>query len=235
MEPEEKHAFISYVRENSAEVDRLCRVLEAAKIPYWRDRESLGPGDLWQKKIREAIQADSMVFLACFSDQSRAKDRSVMNEELWLAAQEFRLRPPGRKYLFPIRFDAGEVPDWELGGNLTLRDVQYTDLFGGDYEVHAVELVEAIKSAMGRSSLDPATVRTGDQGCAEQRPLQFVMELIWLLIAGLASSSAIPTPPRLTSSWRHNAKRPRTICVYGANGGTEQKLGNTVPTNLLSW
>jgi len=38
-----KHVFVSYVHEDSTQVDGLCAVLEAAQIPYWRDRKSLGP------------------------------------------------------------------------------------------------------------------------------------------------------------------------------------------------
>ena len=89
MGSEAKHAFISYVAEDKARVDKLCRVLEVAGVPYWRDRQSLGPGDMWKAKIREAIRSDSMVFLACFSAQSRAKEKSFMNDELWLAVEEF--------------------------------------------------------------------------------------------------------------------------------------------------
>ena len=34
---QDKHVFVSYVRENSDEVDKLCEVLDAVNIPYWRD------------------------------------------------------------------------------------------------------------------------------------------------------------------------------------------------------
>ena len=111
---EGKHVFVSYVREDSSEVDGLCGVLEAAGIPYWRDRKDLGPGDAWRAKIRSAIRGGSLVFLACFSDNSRAKEKSYMNEELTLAIEEYRQMPPGRTWLIPVRFDAGDVPQWDL-------------------------------------------------------------------------------------------------------------------------
>jgi hypothetical protein len=76
-----KHVFVSYVSENSDRVGDLCAVLDAAKIPYWRDRSKLGPGDEWKVKIREAIRSGSMTFLACFSNESRAKGKTYMNEE----------------------------------------------------------------------------------------------------------------------------------------------------------
>lgn len=74
---EPNHVFISYVHEGNDEVDKLCRVLEAAGILYWRDRNDLGPGDAWKAKIRSAVRDGALVFIACFSDQSRAKQKPL--------------------------------------------------------------------------------------------------------------------------------------------------------------
>lgn len=151
-----KHVFVSYVREDDSEVDKLCSVLEAAKIPYWRDRTSLGPGDAWKAKIRDAIRGGSLVFLACFSDQSRGKGKSHMNEELTLAVEEYRKMPPGRTWLIPVRFDSGDVPEWDLGAGKTLRDLNYSDLFGDGYAPQAASLVTTIHGVMGEKQLGPA-------------------------------------------------------------------------------
>lgn len=153
-----KHVFVSYVHEDNADVDKLCDVLEAAQIPYWRDRNALGPGEAWKAKIREAIRSGALVFLACFSDNSRAKDASYMNEELTLAVDEFRTHPPGRKWLLPIRFDSGEPPVWDLGAGRTLSDLNYTDLFGEQYAAQAARLVTTIHGVMGQKTLGPAAV-----------------------------------------------------------------------------
>jgi hypothetical protein len=156
-DPEGKHVFISYVSEDSAAVDGLCAVLEAAQIPYWRDRTALGPGDAWKAKIRAAIRDGSLVFLACFSDNSRGKERSYMNEELTLAVEEFRKMPPGRTWLIPVRFDEGDVPDWDLGAGRALDDLNYADLFGKGHMAHAARLVTTINRLMGEKRPDPAT------------------------------------------------------------------------------
>ncbi len=153
---EGKHVFVSYVREDNTEVDKLCKVLEAAQIPYWRDRTSLGPGDAWKAKIRNAIRGGSLVFLACFSDNSRAKDKSHMNEELTIAVEEYRKMPPGRTWLIPVRFDSGDVPDWDLGAGRTLSDLNYSDLFGDGYAAQAASLVTTIHGVMGEKHLGPA-------------------------------------------------------------------------------
>ncbi|MFC8230622.1 toll/interleukin-1 receptor domain-containing protein [Streptomyces sp. NPDC057287] len=152
-----KHVFISYVHEDFDQVDSLCTVLEAAQIPYWRDRKDLGPGDAWKAKIRTAIRDGSLVFLACFSDGSRAKAKSYMNEELALAVEEFRLRAPGRVWLIPVRFDAGDVPEWDLGAGRMLSDLNYADLFGKAHMAHAASLVTTINRLLGEKRPDPAT------------------------------------------------------------------------------
>jgi hypothetical protein len=131
--------------------------LEAAGIPYWRDRKDLGPGDAWRAKIRSAIRSGALVFLACFSDNSRAKDKSYMNEELTLAAEEFRQMPPGRVWLIPVRFDAGNVPDWDLGAGRVLSDLNFSDLFGPEHTAHVARLVTTINRLLGDKRPDPAT------------------------------------------------------------------------------
>lgn len=166
-----EHAFISYVHEDSDHVDKLCTLLNAASIPRWRDRADLGPGDMWKAKIREAISSGSLAFLACFSTKSTGKPKSYQNEEITLAAEEFRLRPPGRTWLIPVRFDDCEIPEWDLGGGRTLRDINYIDLFGDNYAENVVKLIEATKKAMGLTGVDPATVRTAvSEAAAGERP-----------------------------------------------------------------
>ncbi|NOQ61983.1 TIR domain-containing protein [Mycolicibacterium fortuitum] len=166
-----EHAFISYVHEDSEHVNKLCTLLNAASIPYWRDRADLGPGDMWKVKIREAISSGSLAFLACFSTTSTGKPKSYQNEEITLAAEEFRLRPPGRTWLIPIRFDDCEIPQWDLGGGRTLRDINYIDLFGNNYAENVVKLIEATKKAMGLAGVDAAIVRTAvNEAAVSERP-----------------------------------------------------------------
>lgn len=166
-----KHAFISYVHEDKERIDKLCEVLAAADIPHWRDRADLGPGDMWKSKIREAISTNSLAFLACFSKASVAKAKSYQNEELVLAADDFRQRPPGRTWLIPVRLDDCEIPDWDLGAGRTLRDINYIDLFGEDYAQNAVKLIETAKRIIGIGGVDAATIRAAvNEAAASDRP-----------------------------------------------------------------
>ncbi|WNV83498.1 toll/interleukin-1 receptor domain-containing protein [Umezawaea sp. Da 62-37] len=167
-----KHVFVSYVREDNDQVDKLCDALEAAQIPYWRDRTALAPGDAWKQRIREAIRSGTLVFLACFSEQSRAKAKSYMNEEITLAAEEFRQLAPGSTWLIPVRFDDGDVPEWELGAGRMLSDLNYADLFGEKYVSNLVALMSTIAKAMGAPGPSAMTVQASiEEADATDRPV----------------------------------------------------------------
>lgn len=176
-EERSQHVFISYVREDSDRVDSLCEVLRASDIPYWRDRKDIAPGDNWKAKIRDAIQNGSLIFLACFSDRSDAKKKSTMNEELLLAAEEFRKITPGTTWLIPVRFSDIDLPEIDLTPTLTLSGLQYIDLFGSKYAAQAGALVSTIGRVMGSARPDPQTTlaaageATGAERAAKLRRL----------------------------------------------------------------
>jgi hypothetical protein len=50
-----KKVFVSYVRDNSDEIDKLCDIFRINKIEYWLDRDQVEAGKLWKKAIRDAI------------------------------------------------------------------------------------------------------------------------------------------------------------------------------------
>jgi hypothetical protein len=70
------HVFISYVREDSGEVDALQRALEVAGVRVWRDTSDLWPGEDWRSRIRDAIAGNALAFIACFSRHSTVRDSS---------------------------------------------------------------------------------------------------------------------------------------------------------------
>lgn len=166
-----KHVFISYVKEDAGQVDRLCDLLEAAQIAYWRDRNDLDPGVPWKQKIREAIRSDSLVFLACFSAQSLARAKSYMNEELTLAIDEYRLRPPDKTWLIPVRLDDIKLPDLDLGAGRFLGDLQFVNLFGEAFAAEGVRLTSTISRMTGGPAPDAATIRAAvSEADAAHRP-----------------------------------------------------------------
>lgn len=148
------HVFISYIREDSIEVDRLQRLLESAGVRVWRDTADLWPGEDWRLKIRQAIRDNALVFLACFSRRGLIRRRSYQNEELILAMDQMRLRPPGEPWLIPVRFDECDIPDWQIGGGRSLAGIQRADLFGDGFDDAANRLTAAVLQFIGRHEND---------------------------------------------------------------------------------
>lgn len=148
------HAFLSYVREDAREVNKVQTRLEAAGIRVWRDTRDLWPGEDWRQKIREAVTADALAFIAFISEASCVRTRSYQNEELLLAIEELRLRPPGRPWLIPVRLDDCSMPSCDLGGGRTLDSLQRVDLFGDDWEVRVERLVAAVLRIVGVADIE---------------------------------------------------------------------------------
>jgi TIR domain len=147
------HAFISYVHEDGALVDRLQSILEAAGIKVWRDVTALWPGEVWQDEVRKAIIDNSLAFIACFSETSQRRFRTFQAEELQLAAAIMRERASVRQYeilgqewLIPVRFSKCEMPDYDLGAGRNLGDLQYVDFpsQGSSWERAGARLVAAV-------------------------------------------------------------------------------------------
>lgn len=164
---DEPHAFISYVREDSDEVDGLEAALVAAGIKVWRDKNDIGPGDDWKRVIRQAIQGNSLAFIPCFSTVANDRERSVMREEIHLAIEEYRLRPLDKPWILSVRFDECEVPDYDLVPGKTLRNLHYSDLFDKHYPAQIVKLVDRVKTLLGTpdsAASAPAAVRDASNG-----------------------------------------------------------------------
>lgn len=122
------HVFISYVRDNSEEVQRLCQVLSEHGITVWLDRDSIYPGYRWKDAIRKAIRTGDF-FIACFSREYTERSKTYMNEELILAIEELRQRPTDRAWFIPVLLSDVEIPDREIGGGETLRSIQWISLY----------------------------------------------------------------------------------------------------------
>lgn len=124
---EQKHVFISYVREDSEAVDRLCKDLTAVGVKVWLDRNDITPGVRWRQAIRRAIQ-DGAFFIACFSKEYNERSTTYMNEELTLAIDELRQRSSDRAWFIPVKLNEGKIPDRDIGAGETLQSLQRVEL-----------------------------------------------------------------------------------------------------------
>jgi predicted ATPase len=152
-------AFISYVREDSGEVDVLQRTLEEAGVRVWRDTSDLWPGEDWRVMIRDAITRNALVFIACFSRRSVARKTSYQNEELALAIDQLRLHRPDVPWLIPVRFDDCVIPDYDIGGGRTIASLHSSDVFGDRRDEAASRLVAAVLRILAQDADLPVAVR----------------------------------------------------------------------------
>jgi len=137
--------FISYVRENANEIEKLVSALEAAGIDVWFDKASLPAGVRWKSEIRRGIEAGDF-FIACFSEDYVKRAKSFMNEEIILAIDELRLRSTDRGWFIPVLLTDTFIPDRAIGGGETLRDLQWVSLYE-DWELGMDQIVSAILPA----------------------------------------------------------------------------------------
>jgi hypothetical protein len=54
------HVFISYAREDSDLAYRVCHALQAANFEPWLDKESIEGGDIWDRRIRDQLEATDL-------------------------------------------------------------------------------------------------------------------------------------------------------------------------------
>ena len=121
------HVFISYVRENQHDVDRLAATLKRHRIHVWLDREAIQPGARWKVAISKAI-SDGAFFIACFSAEYASRSRSYMNEELQLAVEEIRKRHSDSAFFLPVILSPTEIPHIDISARQTISDLQVVDL-----------------------------------------------------------------------------------------------------------
>lgn len=161
--------FVSYIQENRDIVSRLVYDLRRRGVNVWFDRDALPPGAFWRDVIRSAVR-DHEYFIACFSSEFNARERTYMNEELELAIEEIRLR--GTLPWFIPALLSGEVPDRAIGAGRTLRDIQFVDLSGEYWSQGVTAIVATVKQstrAQQQSAVAAAsrsTVKGNDESVA---------------------------------------------------------------------
>ena len=138
-----RKVFVSYIRENSTEIDSICAEFKGSDIKYWLDRDQIDPGKLWKKAIRDAIN-NGAYFLACFSQDYEKRSETYMNEELLVAIEILRTKSHDSGWFIPIKLSECKIPDMEIGAGKTLSDIQCLNLYE-DWETRLKRLIDVIK------------------------------------------------------------------------------------------
>lgn len=169
MVPAGSYVFVSYVRDDAAEVDRLCQALTAQGIRVWRDVVDIKPGARWKDEIIGAIQ-DCTFFLACFSQKSIDREVTLQRWELRLAEEWWTVRRPGASWFIPVLLDRCSISELATGDFRWLSEFQAESLcpnWGSGIE----RLAEVLKST-GKfpAALPLASVPAGTAPAAVPAP-----------------------------------------------------------------
>lgn len=160
-------AFLSYLRDDSKQVDCLAAALRCNGVEVWLDRDDIEPGKRWQDSIRTAIHTGSF-FLACFSSSYAQRAKSYMNEELNLAIEELRLRPADSVWFIPILIDECEIPDVSVRAGETIRSLQAVSLFS-DWTAAVLQLLKVLSPEEHTgTSVPPLAVISSIEGAINQ-------------------------------------------------------------------
>lgn len=144
-----RHVFLSYCRENQAEVAQLRHDLVAAGERVWWDQDIL-PGHDWKFEIHKAMKNSSAVVL-CLSQQSEARARSGIYPEAADAIALLRECAPGSVFLIPVRLSECEIPPLEIDSTRTLDRLHYVDLFPAEKRSDGLaKLIRAIRASSRR-------------------------------------------------------------------------------------
>ena len=163
-----QHVFISYVRENKSEVDKIHQELESHSIEVWRDLQDINPGERWKRQIRKAIR-EGAFFIACFSQEYHDRDESYMNEELKIAIERLRQLHIDHVWFIPVTLNKCEIPDWDIGGGETLNDLQYVKLYE-DWDVGIQSILDFIQPEPPEPTRDG---NTSEGGTRQNRNTEF--------------------------------------------------------------
>jgi hypothetical protein len=96
--------FLSYASEDRPAVEALKEELERAGVDVWFDRDALGGGDEYEKKIRRNIETCSL-FVPLLSRHSLTQRRRFFRLEWGWAEAVAGQAPPNLRFIVPLALD----------------------------------------------------------------------------------------------------------------------------------
>ena len=127
----ENRIFLAHAREDKKQIREIYAGLKDQGFDPWLDEIDLEPGVLWKVEISKVIR-QAALFVACFSRVSVAKNGYVQRE-FREALSAYKEKPPGSRFLMPVRLDECDVPDFRISeDDISFRDVQWVDLWKKD-------------------------------------------------------------------------------------------------------
>lgn len=125
--------FLSYPSEKTAEAKLIYKFVVSLGFEIWFDKESLIPGQNWDRERAEAQKKANLTLLVCSKE---IVDRpGVIQREIKEMLKGLEDQPLGHTFLVPIRTDDFRVP-------AELMQFQRVDLFDGDWKRHLARALQ---------------------------------------------------------------------------------------------
>ncbi len=149
--------FLSYAREDVAQIDRIAKAIDRKVTSVWWDRDCMVPGSDWASQIQTAISRSSHVFVFVTRHLSDKPDSYVF-KEVRLAAAERSLRRMQARFIVPVMLDGTAPPNMYIGG-VRLSDlhaISASDTRGIIRRIHEIIKTDA---ALNKVESDPIVER----------------------------------------------------------------------------
>jgi len=221
------HAFVSYVRDNTPEVERLVRDLRLAGVEVWFDRDALKAGGRWAEAIVAGIEAGGY-FLACFSKEYASRERTYMDEELAVARAVLRQRSDGDAWLIPLLLNRCTPSDVGLAADPVIGAVHCVAMFPdwADGMRRILDTVSPERSFGRRLNTMPGAARPRADGKAPMLALDFGTShsllayrdemLEWSAVRGADGRSLHPSVVTFADNWDY------WVCSEGAEAASRR-------------
>lgn len=165
-------AFLSYVKENEPIVRLLDQTLTDYGIEVVTDYKNIDVGSNWKKTLRQLIE-NSGYFVACFSKEFNAREKTVLYRELDHAIECAKDIPTDSKWIIPVRINECTIPNVEIRSRELLTDLQRIDLFP------SAKWHEGVESIV--RAIDERLITNPQEALAAPREIEILKkkDLIW--------------------------------------------------------
>jgi hypothetical protein len=117
--------FVSYASPDLEIARYIVSQLQRAGCMVWFDKEQLQPGEIWEEKLRDAIEERCGLFLSIISDHTAARLEGYNIFERKLAAKRREKLADNAIFYLPLRIDDGTplIPENEPRGTGKIQGV----------------------------------------------------------------------------------------------------------------
>jgi len=95
--------FLSYSHKDKKQVQEINNYLKKKGISTWFDNDKLKGGDVWEKKIKKAIE-NCYLFVSFLSHNS-VNERGYFQSEAKFSLDVWKKLPEGRPFIIPVELD----------------------------------------------------------------------------------------------------------------------------------